>query len=81
MEVRLMISEKIKAILSLTGNKQADLARHLSIAPQSVANKMSRDSWSACDLVTVAEMVGAKLEFVLPDGQQIIIASGTQSEE
>lgn len=76
-----MISEKIKAILSLTGNKQADLAQHLEIAPQSVANKMSRDSWSAGDLVKVAGMVGAKLEFVLPDGQQIVIAAGTQPEE
>lgn len=71
-----MVSEKIKAILSLTGTKQADLAKHLEIAPQSVANKMARDSWSAGDLIKVAEMVGAKLEFVFPDGQQIVIASG-----
>ncbi len=78
-----MISEKIKAILSLTGNKQTDLAQHLAIAPQSVANKMVRDSWSAGDLVKVAGMVGAKLEFVLPDGQHIVIASAanTQPEE
>ncbi len=76
-----MVSEKLKAILSLTGNKQADLARCLGIAPQSVANKMSRDSWTAGDLVRVANLVGAKLEFVLPDGQQIIIASDTQPEE
>lgn len=76
-----MVSEKLKAILSLTGNKQADLAHCLGIAPQSVANKMSRDSWTAVDLVKVANLVGAKLEFVLPDGQQIVIAYGTQPEE
>ncbi len=75
-----MISEKIKAILSLTGNKQADLAQHLAIAPQSVANKMVRDSWSAVDLVKVAGMVGAKLEFVLPDGQQIVIAAASNTQ-
>ena len=76
-----MVSEKIKAILSLTGNKQADLAHHLDIAPQSVANKMVRDSWSACDLVKVAGMVGAKLEFVLPDGQQIVIVNGAYPQQ
>lgn len=71
-----MVSEKIKAILSLTGTRQADLARCLGIAPQSVANKMSRDSWSASDLIKTATLVGAQLAFVLPDGQRILISPG-----
>ncbi len=70
-----MVSEKIKAMLSLTGNKQADLAHCLGIAPQSIANKMSRDSWTASDLITVAEFTGCKLAFVFPDGTQTVFSA------
>lgn len=68
-----MVSEKVKAVLSLTGKKQSDLAAHIGIAAQSVANKMNRDSWSGKDLAKVAEFVGGRLAFILPNGQQIII--------
>lgn len=68
-----MISEKVKALLSLTGTKQSDLAGHMGIAAQSVANKMNRDSWSGKDLAKVAEFVGGQLAFILPNGQQIFI--------
>ena len=68
-----MVSEKVKALLNLTGKKQADLAAHLGIAAQSVANKMLRDSWSAKDLANIADFVGGKLSINLPDGQQIYI--------
>ena len=69
-----MVSEKVKALLNLTGKKQADLAAHMGIAAQSVANKMQRDSWSAKDLANIADFVGGKLSISLPDGQQIYIA-------
>lgn len=68
-----MVSEKVKALLNLTGKKQADLAAHMGIAAQSVANKMQRDSWSAKDLANIADFVGGKLSISLPDGQQIYI--------
>ena len=69
-----MVSEKIKALLNLTGKKQSDLAVHMGIAAQSVANKMLRDSWSAKDLANIADFVGGKLSITLPDGQQIFIS-------
>ena len=68
-----MISEKVKAVLTLSGKRQADLARHLDIAVQSMANKMFRDSWSGADLVKTAQFVGGRLAFILPDGQRIYI--------
>ena len=69
-----MVSEKVKALLNLTGKKQSDLAAHMGIAAQSVANKMLRDSWSAKDLATIADFVGGKLSISLPDGQHIYIS-------
>lgn len=68
-----MVSEKVKAILSLSGKKQVELAAHLGMTGQSMNNKMNRDSWSAKDLVAAAEFAGCKLAFVLPDGQNIFI--------
>lgn len=68
-----MVSEKVKALLSLSGKKQLELAAHFGMTGQSMNNKMSRDSWSAKDLVTAAEFTGCKLAFVLPDGQNIFI--------
>ncbi len=68
-----MVSEKVKAILSLSGKKQLELAAFFNMTGQSMANKMSRDSWSAKDLIAAAEFTGCKLAFVLPDGQNIFI--------
>lgn len=68
-----MVSEKVKAILSLSGKKQVDLAAHFGMSSQSMNNKMSRDSWSAKDLVAAAEFAGCKLAFILPNGERIVI--------
>lgn len=78
-----MVSEKVKALLNLTGKKQSDLAAHMGIAAQSVANKMLRDSWSAKDLVSVADFVGGKLSINLPNGQNIYISfsNGEQKQD
>ena len=35
--------------------------------------KMMRDSWHADDLARVAEFVGAKVGFILPDGTTIFL--------
>lgn len=70
-----MLSEKVKAVLGLAGKKQNELAAYMGIAAQSVANKMNRDSWSGNDLTKVAEFVGGRLAFILPNGQQIFLDS------
>lgn len=66
-------SDKVKALLALSGRKQVELAGHFGMTAQSMNNKMNRDSWSAKDLMMVAEFTGCKLAFVLGDGQQINI--------
>ena len=66
-------SDVVKALLALSGHKQVDLAAHFGITAQSMNNKMSRDSWSARDLMSVADFTGCKLAFVLPDGNSIVL--------
>jgi len=68
------ISAKVKAVLSLTGTKQIELMEPLDMkSRQSLGNKFSNNRWSAEDLVTVAEYVGAEIAFILPDGQKITL--------
>lgn len=67
-------SKEIKALLSLSGKKQADLMPLLSMgSKQSLSNKFTNERWSASDLVAIAEFCGCKVAFVLPDGQHLYI--------
>lgn len=73
------ISQKVKALLSLTGKKQVDLMDPLDMgSKQSMSNKFSNGRWSAEDLVKVADVCGAKVAFILPDGQQIFLDAGDE---
>lgn len=68
-------SSRIKALLELTGKSQTSLAGAFGMTtPQAMGNKMRRESWSAKDLIKVADFCGAKIAFILPDGSQIILA-------
>lgn len=66
-------SDKIKALLMLSGKKQMELAEHFGMSRQTMNNKFGRDSWSAKDLVKVADFCGCSVGFVLPDGQHIFL--------
>ena len=68
------VSNQVRALLNLTGKKQIDLQEALGMgSKQSLNNKFSRDSWSAGDLVKVAEFTGCKLAFILPDGERVLL--------
>lgn len=69
------ISAKVKALLNLSGKDHAGLAAHLGISKQALSNKFYRDSFSAVDLVKVAEYTEGCLSFALPDGNKVIIDS------
>lgn len=71
--IYMSVSKKIKAVLQLCDKKQLDLAAHFDMSTQTMSNKMARGSWSATDLVKVAEFTGCKVAFILPDGQQIFL--------
>ena len=70
------ITKYVRALLSMTGKRQRDLLPAFGLAnEQSLSNKFRGERWSAADLVTVAEFTGAKLAFILPNGERIVISS------
>lgn len=57
------ISQRIKGLLQISGKKNSDLAAYLKISAQSLQNKFARGSFSADDLIKIAEFVDAELAF------------------
>ncbi len=75
------VSDKVKGLLALSGKRQIELADFFGMTKQTMSNKMARDSWSAKDLARVAEFVGCKIGFLLPDGQHIFLEAELDLEE
>ncbi|MBZ4669396.1 MAG: hypothetical protein JG775_2549 [Defluviitaleaceae bacterium] len=67
------ISDKIKALLSLKGKKSYELAEYLGITPQAMRNKLSRNSFSASDLIKIANFLNCDLAFEINENQKIIL--------
>lgn len=67
------VSSKIKALLKLKGKDNSGLAMHLGISNQALSNKFYRDSFSATDLIKVAEYLNCDLAFVVDDAQKIVL--------
>ena len=66
------VSDKIKALLSIRGKKNNDLAMFLGISPQSMRNKFSRESFSD-ELIRIANFLDCNLVFELDDSQKIAL--------
>ena len=66
------VTEKVKALLSIKGKKNIELAEHLGMSPQSLQNKLNRSSFSAEDLIKIADFTGATLAFEVIDNQKIV---------
>ena len=58
------VSDKIKAGLKLNGKEIQSLAELLNISRQSMSNKFYRDSFSAEDLIKIADFLGYSLAFI-----------------
>lgn len=67
------ISNKVKGLLQIQGKKNVELANYLGIAPQSLANKFNRDSFSGADLIRIADFLNCEVAFILADKQQITL--------
>ena len=67
------VSEKIKALLAIKGKRQIDLADYLGITRQSMSNKFNRGSFSASDLIKIADFLGCELGFDVNENQRIIL--------
>ena len=65
------ISDKVKAGLKLNGKEIQELADLLKISKQSMSNKFYRDSFSAEDLIKIADFLGYSLAFI-GDKQNIL---------
>lgn len=68
-----MVTDKVKALLALSGKKNAELARLYGVTPQSMNNKMALNRYTADDLIRIAEFTGCRVGFLLPDGQHIFL--------
>lgn len=76
------VSNKIKMLLGYFGRKQIDLLECLHMgSKQSINNKMARDSWTAQELATVADFLGCKVGFILPDGSFIYLDPPEEKEK
>ena len=69
------VTEKIRALLSVRGNKNVELAEYLGISPQSLQNKLNRGSFSAEDLIKIADFAGVALAFEVNATQKIMLES------
>lgn len=67
------VTDKIKALLSIKGKKNIELAAYLGISPQSLQNKFNRGSFSAEDLIRISDFLDCMLAFEVNDTQKIIL--------
>lgn len=68
-----MVTDKIKALLLITGKKQIELANEFGLTAQSMSNKMTLNRYNADDLIRIAEFTGSKIGFLLPNGEHIFL--------
>ena len=66
------VSNKIRALLNLTGHKPADLSECLEKSVQSVRNKFSQDSFSIADLLKICDFLNCEMSICTQDGQTIL---------
>ncbi|MDD3185959.1 MAG: helix-turn-helix domain-containing protein [Anaerostipes sp.] len=67
------VTEKVKALLSIKGKKNIELAKYLEMSPQSLQNKLNRGSFSAEDLIKISDFLDCTLSFEVGDNQRIIL--------
>lgn len=68
-----MVTDKIKALLLITGKKQIELANEFGLTAQSMSNKMALNRYNSDDLIKIAEFTGCKVGFLLPNGEHILL--------
>lgn len=56
-----MVSATLKTIMKEKGVTSRQLAEYLGMSPQSLANKFSRDTWQADELIKAVEFLGCQL--------------------
>ena len=72
------ISDGVKAAMTVAGVKQKDLMPVFHTTKQGVSTKIGRNSWYGKDLVAIADLIGADLAFVFPNGTIIKLQNDEQ---
>ena len=67
------VSSKIKAVLNIKGKDHKQLADFLKISSQALSNKFYRDSFSAEDLIKIADFLDCGLAFIIDDAQRVVL--------
>ena len=62
--MNMAVSDKVKAILNIKGKRQKEVADYFEISEQAFRNKLTRGSFSAVDLIKLAEYLECKIAFV-----------------
>ncbi len=65
------VTDKVKAAMAVRGKRNQDLAKYLGITNQSLSNKFNRGSFSAEDLIKIADFIGASLTLEFEDNNKI----------
>ena len=66
------ISETVKALITMTGHKQYDILPAVNTGSrQALNNKIQLDRWDGKDLVKIADLLGCRLCFELPNGDRL----------
>ena len=56
-----MVSQKIKQIMKMKKSTNIQVAEHLGTSPQALANKFSRETLSAYDLIAILDFLGCQI--------------------
>lgn len=70
-----MVSDKIKALLSMKGKKYKELAQLFGISEQAMRNKFARGSFSADELIQIADFLNCQLAFNIDNEQKVILTT------
>lgn len=73
-----MVTERIKRIMKEKHITNQELAAHLKMSSQSLANKFSRDSFSVEDLVTILDFLNCQLVIESKPDTKIILSLETK---
>lgn len=68
-----IVATRVKALLECYGKSRKDVAGVLGLSSeQAVTNKYGRDSFTAQDLIKIADCCGVSLAFVDENGKAVI---------
>jgi len=57
------VANKVKGLMKTKGLKNCEVADYFKISTQALRNKLNRDSFSAEDLIKIADCLGLELAF------------------